>query len=54
MTVAESIKEKLGDEWLPALYELKVRSQRTRAHTLEIPKRENARRHSAHASRHRN
>lgn len=41
MTVAESIKEKLGEEWLPALYDSKVRSQRTRAHTLEIPKREN-------------
>ncbi len=41
MTVAESIKEKLGDEWLPALYKSKVRSQRTRAHSLEIPKREN-------------
>ncbi len=41
MTVAESIKEKLGEEWLPALYKSKVRPQRTRAHTLEIPKREN-------------
>lgn len=41
MTVAESIKEKLGAEWLPALYDSRVRSQRTRSHTLEIPPREN-------------
>ena len=41
MTTTDSIKEKLGGEWLPALYESKVRSQRTRSHTLEISKREN-------------
>ncbi len=41
MTAAESIKEKLGGEWLPELYSSKVRSQRTRSHTLDILKREN-------------
>ncbi|HEY0429386.1 MAG TPA: hypothetical protein VGC76_16515 [Pyrinomonadaceae bacterium] len=41
MEIASDIKEKLADEWLPQIYEVKVRSQRTRAHRLEIPKREN-------------
>ena len=40
-TVAQ-IRASLGDEWLPAVYEHKVRSQRTRAHPLDIPKRENS------------
>lgn len=41
MDIASDIKEKLAGEWLPSIYENKVRSQRTRAHRLEIPKREN-------------
>jgi len=36
-----AIKEMLGEEWLPAIYQAKVRTQRTRAHRLEIAKREN-------------
>ena len=40
-TVAQ-IRASLGDEWLPRVYEHKVRSQRTRAHHLDIPKRENS------------
>jgi hypothetical protein len=31
----------MGSEWLPTLYQEKVRSQRTRAYTLDIAKREN-------------
>ena len=42
MEIATDIKEKLDrDEWLPDIYCAKVRSQRTRAHQLEIPEREN-------------
>lgn len=40
MSSAEEIKEKLGEQWLPTLYETKVRSQRTRAFKLEIPETE--------------
>ena len=41
MEIAIEIKEKLNAEWLPEIYRTKVRSQRTRAHQLEIPRREN-------------
>lgn len=41
MDIASGIKEKLSGEWLPLIYQEKVRSQRTRAHRLEVPKREN-------------
>jgi hypothetical protein len=41
MDIASDIKEKLADEWLPLIYQEKVRTQRTRAHRLEVPKREN-------------
>lgn len=41
MEIAAEIKENLGDEWLPAIYQTKVRTQRTRAHRLEIAEREN-------------
>jgi hypothetical protein len=41
MEIATEIKEKLGAEWLPEIYRAKVRTQRTRAHRLEIAKREN-------------
>ena len=41
MEIAAEIKETLGDEWLPAIYREKVRTQRTRAHQLEIARREN-------------
>lgn len=37
----DQIKHALGDEWLPAIYRDKVRSQRTRAYNLEVAKREN-------------
>ena len=41
MEIATEIKEKLGAEWLPEIYRAKVRTQRTRAHRLEIARREN-------------
>ncbi|MGC2235486.1 MAG: hypothetical protein WA584_04965 [Pyrinomonadaceae bacterium] len=41
METASEIREKLGGEWLPEIYRSKVRSQRTRAHRLEIQKKEN-------------
>ena len=41
MDNSAEIKEILGEEWLPEIYRAKVRTQRTRAHSLEIPKREN-------------
>lgn len=41
MEIASEIREKLSGEWLPRIYEEKVRSQRTRAHHLDVPKREN-------------
>lgn len=41
MEFVAEIKENLGAEWLPEIYRAKVRTQRTRAHQLEIPKREN-------------
>ncbi len=41
MDIATVIKEKLNGEWLPEIYRGKVRTQRTRAHRLEIAKREN-------------
>lgn len=41
MNIAVEIRASLADDWLPAIYETKVRSQRTRSFKLEIPKREN-------------
>lgn len=41
MEIAAEIKANLGDEWLPTIYREKVRTQRTRAHRLEIAEREN-------------
>ncbi len=41
MDIATDIREKLDAEWLPEIYRLKVRTQRTRAHRLEIAEKEN-------------
>ena len=41
MEIAAEIKARLGDEWLPTIYREKVRTQRTRAHRLEVARREN-------------
>lgn len=41
MEIAAEIREQQGAEWLPEIYRSEVRTQRTRAHSLEIPRREN-------------
>lgn len=41
MKIDETIRETLADDWLPALYKEKVRSQRTRSVHLDISAREN-------------
>ena len=41
MEIAAEIRENLGEEWIPNIYQNKVRTQRTRAHRLEIIGREN-------------
>jgi hypothetical protein len=40
METAAEIREKLADEWIPAIYREKVRSQRTRSYQLDIAKTE--------------
>ena len=39
--VVYEVKAELEDDWLPTIYGQKVRSQRTRAYTLDVPPREN-------------
>jgi hypothetical protein len=41
VTVAENIRSKLGDSWIPSIYRGKIRAQRTRAFHLDIPAKEN-------------
>ncbi len=41
MEIATEIREKLGDEWLAAIYREKVRTQRTRSYHLDVPPKEN-------------
>lgn len=41
METAAEIRDKLGEEWLAAIYREKIRTQRTRAYHLDIPKKEN-------------
>jgi len=41
MNIAADIRTRLGDDWLPAIYLSKVRSQRTRAYDLDVPPKEN-------------
>ena len=41
MDIAAEIRATLADDWLPSIYEKKIRSQRTRSYKLNIPKREN-------------
>lgn len=41
MDVTAEIRVNLGAEWIPNIYQSKVRTQRTRAHRLEITEREN-------------
>jgi hypothetical protein len=39
--LVDEIKAEIGDDWLPCVYEKRVRSGRTRAHDLEVRPREN-------------
>lgn len=41
MDIDDDICSELGAEWLPTIYKEKVRSQRTRSYSLDIPPREN-------------
>ena len=40
MDAAATVRDTLGDEWLPAIYGKKIRSRRTRSHKLDIAPRE--------------
>jgi hypothetical protein len=42
MEIALEIKRKLSESWLPEIYRSKIRTLRTRSHSLSIPKRENS------------
>ena len=41
MAVVDEIKKDLGEAWIPFIYREKIRSQRTRSHELNVPKKEN-------------
>lgn len=41
MEIVSAIREKLGENWLPAIYRDKVRAMRTRAFRLNVAAREN-------------
>lgn len=41
MKIEDKIRETLSDDWLPSLYKIKVRSQRTRSVHIDITAREN-------------
>ncbi|MGI8545346.1 MAG: hypothetical protein ACR2MD_17965 [Aridibacter sp.] len=41
MSVVNEIKTSLKADWIPRIYEKKVRSQRTRSHQLDVPRKEN-------------
>jgi hypothetical protein len=41
VAVVDDVKAALGEEWIPTIYELRVRSDRTRSYDLQVPKKEN-------------
>ena len=41
MTIAEKIANDCGEAWIPEIYASKVRSQRTRSYSLDLPERLN-------------
>jgi hypothetical protein len=41
MSVVVEIQKSLKENWIPKIYEQKIRSQRTRSHQLDIPEKEN-------------
>jgi hypothetical protein len=42
MTKLNELRDALDDQWIPAMYEKKVRSQRTRSLGMAVPARENS------------
>jgi len=38
----DDLKAALGEEWIPAIYGVRVRADRTRSYELKVPKKENA------------
>ncbi len=42
MDISLEIQETLGDDWIPLIYQEKVKSQRTRSFAMDVPARENA------------
>jgi len=38
----DDLKAALGEQWIPTIYEARVRSDRTRSYDLKVPKKENA------------
>jgi hypothetical protein len=41
MAVVDEIKKNLNQAWIPKIYKEKIRSQRTRSHELDLPRKEN-------------
>lgn len=41
MDIADEIRGRFAGEWLPEIYRSKVRTQRTRAYSIEVPAKEN-------------
>jgi len=41
MSIVEEIEQKMGNEWIPQIYEEKIRTLRTRSVKLDIPEKEN-------------
>jgi hypothetical protein len=41
MAVVDEIKENLNDAWIPQIYAEKIRTQRTRSHKLDVPRKQN-------------
>lgn len=42
MNITSAIRERLAGEWLPDIYEISVRSRRTRSYELDVPEKENS------------
>ena len=41
MKIALKIREEMGDDWIPVIYQKKIRPLRTRSVELDVPEREN-------------
>ncbi len=42
MNTGVEIRETIGGDWIPLIYREKIRTQRTRSFTMDVPERENA------------